>query len=40
MAARTKSKSKITPKFQTKYRVKKWPAYEATLRKRGDVTAS
>ena len=36
MAARTKSK--VTPKFKTKCRVKNWPAYEAALRKRGDVT--
>ncbi len=37
MAARTKSK--VTPKYKTKYRVRNWPAYEAALRKRGDVTA-
>jgi hypothetical protein len=36
MAARTKSR--ITPKYKTKYRVKNWPAYEAALRNRGDVT--
>ncbi len=36
MAARTNSK--VTPKYKTKYRVKNWPAYEAALRKRGDVT--
>ena len=36
MAARTKSK--ITPKYKTKYRVKNWRAYEAALRKRGDIT--
>ena len=36
MAARTKSK--ITPKYKTKYGVKNWPAYEAALRKRGDIT--
>ena len=36
MAARTKSK--IMQKYKTKYRVKNWPAYEASLRKRGDVT--
>ena len=36
MAARTKSY--VTPKYKTKYRVKNWPAYEAGLRKRGDVT--
>jgi hypothetical protein len=34
MAARTKSK--ITPKYKTKYRVKNWAKYEAALRKRGD----
>ena len=38
MAARTRSKSKITPKYKTKYRVKNWPAYEAALRRRGDIT--
>lgn len=36
MAARTKSK--VTPRFETKYRSKNWPAYEAGLRKRGDIT--
>ena len=36
MAARTKSK--ITPKYKTKYRVKNWPEYERSLRRRGDVT--
>jgi hypothetical protein len=36
MAAR--KKSKVTPKYKTKYRVKNWPAYEAALKKRGDIT--
>ena len=36
MSARTKSY--VTPKFKTKYKVWNWPAYEAALRKRGDVT--
>ena len=36
MAARTKSK--ITPKYKTKYRVKNWATYEAALKKRGDIT--
>ena len=36
MAARTKSY--VTPKYKTKYKVRNWPAYEASLRKRGDVT--
>ncbi len=36
MAARTKSY--VTPKYKTKYKVRSWPAYEASLRKRGDVT--
>ncbi len=36
MAAR--KKSKVTPKYKTKYRVKNWPAYEASLKKRGDIT--
>ena len=36
MAARTKSK--VTLKYKTKYRVKNWVAYEAALQKRGDVT--
>ena len=36
MAARTKSR--VTRKFKTKYRVTNWPANEAARRKRGDVT--
>ena len=36
MGARTKSK--VTPKYKTKYRVRNWPAYEAALRNRGDIT--
>ena len=36
MAARTKSK--VTPKYKTKYRVKNWRVYEAALKKRGDIT--
>ena len=36
MAARTKSK--VTPKYKTKYRVKNWREYEAALKKRGDIT--
>ena len=36
MAVRTKSK--LTPKYKTQYRVKNWPAYEAALKKRGDAT--
>ena len=36
MAARTKSY--VTPKFKTRYKVKNWPAYDAALRARGDVT--
>ena len=36
MAARTKSK--VTPKYKTRYRGENWPAYEASLRQRGDVT--
>jgi len=36
MAARTKSK--VTPKYKTKYREKNSMAYDAALRKRGDVT--
>ena len=35
MAARTKSR--VTPKYKTRYRVQNWPAYEASLRQRGDV---
>ena len=33
-----RTKSKVTPKYKTKYRVKNWPTYEAALRKRGDIT--
>jgi hypothetical protein len=36
MAAR--KKSKVTPKYKTKYRVKNWATYEESLRKRGDIT--
>ena len=36
MAARTKSK--VTPKYKTKYKVKDWPAYNVALKQRGDVT--
>ena len=36
MAARTKSK--VSPKYKTKYRVKNWPAYDIALRDRGDIT--
>ncbi len=36
MAARTKSK--VTPKYKTKYRVRNWAAYEKSLRRRGDIT--
>ncbi len=36
MAARTKST--VTPKYKTKYRVRNWASYEAALKKRGDVT--
>ena len=36
MAARTKTK--VTPKYKTKYRVKNWAAYDIALRERGDLT--
>ncbi len=36
MAARTKSK--VTLKYKTKYRVRNWAAYEESLRRRGDLT--
>ena len=36
MAARTKSK--VTPKYKTKYKVKNWRAYNAGLKQRGDIT--
>ena len=36
MAARTKTK--VSPKYKTKYRVKNWPAYDIALRNRGDIT--
>ena len=35
MAAR--KKSKVTPKYKTKYRVKNWAVYEDSLRRRGDI---
>ena len=36
MAARTKSK--VTPKYTTKHRVRSWAAHEESLRRRGDIT--
>ena len=36
MAARTKTK--VSPKYKTKYRVKNWAAYDIALRERGDIT--
>ena len=36
MAARTKTK--VSPKYKTKYRVKNWAAYDIALRDRGDIT--
>ena len=36
MAARRQSK--VTPKYKTKYKVRNWAAYEAGLRRRGDIT--
>ncbi len=36
MAARTKTK--VSPKYKTKYRVRNWAVYEEALRERGDIT--
>jgi hypothetical protein len=36
MAARTRSN--VTPKYKTKYRVRSWAVYEDSLRRRGDIT--
>ena len=36
MAARTRSR--VTPKYRAKYQVANWPAYDAALRARGDLT--
>jgi hypothetical protein len=36
MAARTRST--VTPKYKTQYRVRNWTAYEELLRRRGDIT--
>jgi hypothetical protein len=36
MAVRTRSK--VSPKYKTKYRVKNWPAYDIALKTRGDIT--
>ncbi|MSP93549.1 MAG: hypothetical protein EXR79_17445, partial [Myxococcales bacterium] len=36
MAARTKSK--VNLRYKTKCRMQNWPAYEAALRRRGDIT--
>ena len=35
MAARTKSK--VTPKYKTKYRVKNWPVYDQALVSHDDL---
>ena len=34
----TRTKTKVTPKYKTKYRVKNWAAYDISLRERGDIT--
>ena len=31
-------RSKVHPKYKTKYRVRNWPAYDYSLVARGDVT--
>ena len=31
-------RSKVSPKYKTKYRVKNWPSYDTALRNRGDIT--
>ena len=36
MAARTKTK--VSPKYKTKYRVRNWAVYEEALRERGNLT--
>jgi len=36
MAARTKTR--VSPKYKTKYHVKNWAAYDIALRARGDIT--
>lgn len=36
MVARTKTR--VSPKYKTKYRVQNWDAYDVALRKRGDIT--
>ncbi len=33
-----RTRSRVTPRFKIKYRVKNWATYEAALKKRGDVT--
>ena len=38
MTARTKTK--VTPKYKTKYRVKNWAVYDQALRERGDITVA
>ena len=38
MAARTKTK--VSSKYKTKYRVKNWPVYDFALRERGDLNAT
>ncbi len=33
-----KARSKVHPKYKTKYRVGNWPEYDRALRSRGDIT--
>ena len=32
------TKSKVTPKYKTRYRVRNWAGYEESLGRRGDIT--
>lgn len=33
-----RSRSKVPPKYKIKFRVGNWPAYDRSLRSRGDIT--
>ena len=37
-AAMSSKRSKVHPKYKTKYRVRNWPAYDRSVVARGDLT--
>ncbi len=34
----SKTRSKVHPKYKTRYRVRNWPEYDRALARRGDLT--